>query len=192
MTDQEIITHLKEDTTAHDLALVALYQHPIYRARAYSHMGTKGVDQQDLSTIWTDVVIQFGHLVRTGKYKHQGHLSGYVLNLCQYMTLNHFRAKRKDQRINTTDMPELGFEEVMVEDKELKGLISRFLDQLGGVCKEVLYLWSMSYSMQEIVERLSLKSTAAARKRKHDCLKRLSKNMENTQVYQELLNSYQS
>lgn len=155
-------------------------------------MRAKGVGQHDLLTVWTDVVIQFGRLVRTNKYQHQDHLGGYIQNLCQYMTLNYFRSKRTSRLQYVAELPVEGFEDVVIEHSELSGLIAKLLNRLGGVCKEVLYLWSMSYSMQEIMERLGIKSVAATRKRKHDCLKRLLSTVEGTQLYQELLNSYRS
>ncbi|MCB0585801.1 MAG: sigma-70 family RNA polymerase sigma factor [Phaeodactylibacter sp.] len=87
--------------------------------------------------------------------------------------------KKKD---NTTgdwgdDIPELPVAPEVESQQEQKAkaeLVRRLLDKVGEACRQVLELaFLKGYVMEAIAEELGLPSAGAARKRKHDCLKKL-------------------
>ena len=57
--------------------------------------------------------------------------------------------------------------------QEKKRLLEDVLNQLDDTCKKVLTLWSINKKMKAIAQDLHYKSEGMARKKKHQCLKRL-------------------
>jgi DNA-directed RNA polymerase specialized sigma subunit len=76
------------------------------------------------------------------------------------------------------DQPELETPESLSVEDEQKAVLARVLKQLGDRCKKILELWKLSYSMQEIADRMGLSSAAMATKSKYKCHKRLLEYLE--------------
>lgn len=92
--------------------------------------------------------------------------------------------KRRSQQQWTDEIPEVAVP-AGVEDRlaqaELAQQVQSWLQKLEEGCREVLTMvYLRGYSMEAVMERLSLPSTGAARKRKFDCLKKLRKLMPAT------------
>ena len=75
------------------------------------------------------------------------------------------------------DIPELPIEpeiESRQEQSAKAELVRRLLGKVGESCRQVLELaYLRGFVMEAIAEELGLPSAGAARKRKHDCLKKL-------------------
>ena len=75
------------------------------------------------------------------------------------------------------DIPELPVEpevESRQEQSAKAELVRRLLGQVGASCRQILELaYLRGFVMEAIAEELGLPSAGAARKRKHDCLKKL-------------------
>ncbi len=106
--------------------------------------------------------------------------------------LNYFKQKKRqstdelnDQHNNISSSDEFG-----IYNLELKQILSKELEALGESCKEILRLWSHSYSMREIKTKLNIASEEATRKRKHICLKKLLSNIEARKSVKGILASY--
>lgn len=61
------------------------------------------------------------------------------------------------------------------DDQHLENCLKR----CGGRCYEILMMWVNKYPMQEIADRVNLSGPAMARKKKHECLKKLKELLEN-------------
>lgn len=153
-------------------------------------MRSKGVSANAATTLWTDVIVKFGLLVRRGKYTHQDKLAAYLKNLAGYLVLNHFRDLRR--KIPDDWQPEeiIALQHHTFTSIELRNLLDQQLARLGDLCRQVLELWSMGSSMREIQSQLKIISETATRKRKHDCLKRLYSNVQSNPQLKELFNDY--
>jgi hypothetical protein len=192
LTELELIQNLQAHPSSHDKALSFIFQSKVYRDPIIVYLRSKGVNNIDVEELWTDIVVKFSALVRDGKYEHQNKLGGYLKNLARYMMLNHFRDQGKTiiEEITSTIEKDHHVEAITMHHKELKGLLSAQLDELGEVCKSILTLWSLDYSMKEIMEKLKLISVEATRKRKHKCLNSLLTNVRGNSSFKNLLKEY--
>lgn len=192
MDELGITEGIRSGGLLHDKALSHLYSNSAYKLPVISVMRSKGLSPTDSDSLWTDLVIQFGKLVISGKYDAQGTLVGYLKNLARYMVLNHFRDNKKYRHAELNDeIYNIGdFDDLSVYNDELKGLLSKQLDLIGGMCKEILMLWSRNYSMSEIMKKMSIVSPEATRKRKHSCLKKLLDSVSKDEVIQNQLKEY--
>ncbi len=174
----------------HDKALSSLYSDQDLKQKLFGLFKSKGLGKNVSETLWTDLVIQFGYLVKEGKYKEEGKLAAYLKNLGHYLVLNHFRSERKNTLDLNAEPLEIiqEFEALPIFKKELKSLLSDQLNKLGETCKKILLLWAAKYSMQEIQSQLGIVSPEATRKRKHSCYKKLLSNIEsNPSIKKELM-----
>lgn len=108
------------------------------------------------------------------------------------MLLNHFRDQKRDKTEDLSDpiIKDHYIEAVTMDHKELKGLFDAQLGRIGEMCKSILSLWAQDYSMNDIMEKLSLISVEATRKRKHLCMKQLLDNISGNQGLLNLLQEY--
>lgn len=192
MIESEIIQHLNGDALSRDKALTYLYSSKTYRDAIVHFLLAKGVSKDDSNMLWTDIVVKFSTLVSRGKYEDQQKLIGYLKNLANYMLLNHFRDQKRDKTEDLSDLiiKDHYIEAVTMDHKELKGLFDEQLGRIGEVCKSILSLWSQDYSMNDIMDKLSLISVEATRKRKHLCMKQLLDNISGNQDLLNLLQEY--
>ena len=59
--------------------------------------------------------------------------------------------------------------EVTLVTEERKTVLNRLLQELGERCQQILELWKLSYSMEEIAVSLGFSSSDMARKAKYRC-----------------------
>lgn len=192
MNENAIIEKIKSGGKAHDEAIGYIYRTSHYKDPATAYFRSKGISRDNTNILWTDLVIQLGKLIINGKYTHQGNLTGYIVNLARYMSLNHYRDNKK---YNFVDLDEKGNDQPVIQsldiyNEELKSLLVKELEEAGSMCKDILYLWARDYSMTEIKDKLNLISVEATRKRKHTCLKKLLLHIEQKTDIQEQLKNY--
>lgn len=154
----------------------------------------KSLSRDDCNILWTDIVVKFALLVRTGKYNHQDKMVGFIKNLGHFMALNYLRDNKKSRITDSVD--DIYYEPVAksasLYHRELKELLEDQLVIVGKTCKDILYMWANGYSMQEIMTKLELVSLEATRKRKHICLKKLLANINNNSQMKSILDDYRN
>ncbi len=189
MTDLSIYQDLLAGGQAHDRALSLLFRHDTYREGVLATIRSKGLNQAEAYELWTEVVIEFGSLVRRKKYQESGTMLAFLKNIARFKALNYLRDRRSKEKLGLEDyqLENLTIKEEDLGSLELAQIIDGMLGRLGETCKSVLSLWSRGYSMKEIQEQLKLISEAATRKRKHNCMKKLLSNVEESKEMQDLL-----
>ena len=73
------------------------------------------------------------------------------------------------------ELDQVSFEtpESLSLDDEQKNILGRLLSQLGTKCEQILELWKLSYSMEEIASKVGLKNASVARKQRYNCYQKL-------------------
>lgn len=105
-------------------------------------------------------------------------INGYIFSISKNLWLAELR-KRKNNPVSsgviTDDIMKGSVEgpERSFLSKEKRILVNGVLKHLGSKCKEVLYLWSHGFKMEEIAQKVGYKSKAMARKKKCLCMKEL-------------------
>ncbi len=189
LTESELIENLKGDTKEHNNALGVLFEDASMKTPVISFLKSKGLRKTDAETLWTDIVVKFGLLVKNGKYEDQSKLLGYLLNLANFIFLNHIRSKRSEKKKDQLQSINSSYE-VCFDHKELKGLIKRVLSKLGQPCMDIVLMWSQGYSMKEIREAKKIVSDEACRKRKHNCMKKLLSYINDNESLKQEFNLY--
>ena len=192
MTEAEIVTNLKSTPEKHNAALALIYKDNNFKSSILQFLKSKGVSNTDAQMLWTDIVVKFGLLVRQGKYTHQSKMLPYIKNLSNYILLNYFRDQRKNFSIELK-------EEIIENSKlkvvsnnhfELKKLLDESLSVIGDSCKNLLLYWAQGYSMKESMQKFNFISVESTRKRKHTCMKKLLRLVDDNKELANLLEEY--
>ena len=190
--DEKIVKYLQSGPKEHDMAISYLFTTARFKVPIISFLKMRGLSNNETNLLWTDIIVKFGILVKSGKYEHQGKLLAYIKNLSNYMLLNYFRDNKKSNhaelKIDIVEDSDLAT--ATMYHKELKTLLDKQLSFIGEICKNTLFLWSKGYSMKEIMHKLSFVSLESTRKRKHTCLKKLLKLVEDNEGLSKTLKDY--
>ena len=192
MEEKNIIAGMAKGGSAFEKALSFLYASSTYSSPIISFFMSKGLPKDEAKLLWSDVVIHFSKILKEGKYKDEGKLGGYLRNTANYLLLNYFRRTNRSHHNELTDViinTEV-HDEISYYSTELKDLLKTQLSLLGEGCQQILSMWSLSYSMKEIAEKLNIVSAEATRKRKHLCFKKLLESVKRNPELKAALHEY--
>ena len=129
-------------------------------------------NESDGQDMFHEGIIVLDRNIREGKFRGESSLQGYLYSICRFLWMNQIR---KNVRVNLTDDTRMLDDvsednpEVTLFSEEKKQLLDQMVRQLGERCRQILELWKLSYSMEEIAEQLDFSSAAMARKAKYRC-----------------------
>ena len=176
MKDSEIIHDILNGGKSRLNALSLLYNSDSFKKRIESLVYYFGGSREEVEEILTETIIIFDRNVRNGLFKENSSIQTYIFSIARH----YYYVKRRKRSIHPIQIDELEEEPIAISnpeliciDQEAEQLLLQILGQLGEKCKKILRYWSSSYSYKEIASIMQLHNAGNARKRKHDCLKKL-------------------
>lgn len=167
-----------------------LYLNHSCRKQVMSHILSRGGAREDAEDVFQDGIRQLILNVRANKFEGKGSITGYLFGMCKYLWLNRFQKIRResptDQEVSEKVSLAVDPESIMIGDEQERK-VAELLDRLGDKCSQVLALWKLSYSMQEIADEMGYKSEGFARKKKHLCFQALLKLLEKEPGWKSLI-----
>lgn len=112
--------------------------------------------------------------VRKGSFKGDSAISSYLISISRniwYKKYKRMQLHKNWEEGEIQNQPNRYEENVLTND--LKKGLDILLGTLKEKCRNVLRLWAMSYSMDEITEKLGISSSQVAMNKKNLCLKEL-------------------
>ena len=98
--------------------------------------------------------------VRSGKFQNKSSISTYLIGICKRIWFKKFRRMMVHKKWEEVELNE---PDTRYEENELTTELSQGLEilmtNLKDKCKEVLHLWSLSYNMEEIRDKLGFSNT---------------------------------
>lgn len=178
-TDEQLIQMLKSGGRERDTALHYLFVDAGWRQAALRLIYSLGGTLHEAEDAVQEAFIVFDHHVRTGRYQQMGGLKNYFLGICRGRWYSHRRSTRR--LIFDDNLPSLrhpspyeGVEEEIIESERREHL-KNLLNQLDERCRELLALYRLNYSMEEIAKVFNLGNENNARQRVHQCRQKLAK-----------------
>ncbi len=176
MSDEDFIEAVKAGGKRMDEAMLRLYREQALRADILGLLRKWGASEHMAEDLFQDGICALIINIRTNKFRRDASVKTYLSTICRNIF---FKAIKKEVRYNelkgniSPKEMDQHTPELEILDKERHHVLDLILEKMGKTCKEVLKLWAMRYSMQEIATHMDYKSVGMARKKKHDCLKRL-------------------
>jgi RNA polymerase sigma factor (sigma-70 family) len=171
-TDEQLVAAISAGGSGRETALKAIYEDGdlkrMVAAFVRNHQGN-ATDGQDM---FHEGMIVLDRNIREGKFRGEAPVKGYLYSICRFLWMNQLRKQAHTSSV--AEMPPV-YEpdnltpEVALVTEERKDMLNRLLQELGDRCRQILELWKLSYSMEEIAESLGFSSSDMARKAKYRC-----------------------
>jgi len=126
--------------------------------------------------------------VRSSKFRRDSSINTYLIAVCKriwYKRFNKMMLHKKWKEIETREL-EIPYEENEITTELTQGL-EILMANLKDKCKEVLQLWSLSYNMEEIRDKLGYTNTQVVMNKKNLCLKELRKQLKDNPKLKDLI-----
>lgn len=140
---------------------------------------TSGGTEADVEDVFYESIYELVANLGSGSFRGESLLKTYFTQICKFKWMGRVRKdkRREEIREEVFGKPEEAIHpsDNLISYQEITGMIGNLLDDLGDLCKEILTLWSLGHSYDEILTMTDIKSTGTARKRKFDCVEKLQK-----------------
>jgi len=135
----------------------------------------KGCAEGKAKDLYTDAIINFTKACTKPDFavtNFPSYMTGIARNLFFRWVTN----KKSDAPLEeNTSLEAEDSPEIVLIRQERKDALRQLLSKLDDICLKVLTLWSQKTKMTAIAQQMNYKSEGMARKKKHQCLQRLYK-----------------
>jgi len=128
-------------------------------------------DKDTATQVMHDTILSFIRSCMKEDFAFKKTPVAYMKSIAKYTNI---RLERKRDKISTIEFVDYKIEpEIYKVDYDLKETIEGLLHKISEDCREILLLWALKYRMLEIAEKLDYNSESYVKKKKHLCLKKL-------------------
>lgn len=189
-SDQELVEAIKRGGSGRQEAIRFIYNKNDLRRKVVHFVRNNQGNEADGNDMFHEGIIVLDRNIREDKFRAESSVEGYLYSICRFLWQNQRRKKaRIDLKEDATQMDQVedSTPEVELLSDEKKNILRRALEQLGERCKQILELWQLSYSMEEIATEMNFSSAQMARKNKYRCQQSLLKFFKEQPQWQQWL-----
>ncbi len=176
--DAELVHMIRKGGVDREKALKTIYTNSKIKEKLASMILFNNGNSQDGEDMYQEAIIVLDKNIREGNFRTEGSLESYLFSIGKFLWMNQLRKKKLTLKEKFYDHELIGEgiepDLLMINDQR-NTLLKELLGKLGKRCQEILALWQLSYSMEEIATRLGLHDSSTARKAKYDCQQQLIK-----------------
>ena len=188
-TDIDICNAIKRGGSDRRQAIEVIYNWNELKEKVNGYIIRHGGTRGDGLDIFHDAIVILDRSIRQDKFRAESSLQGYLFSICRFTWNN---AWRKRLKTSSGDVQEHQLDadhetpEIALIGLDRRALLQQVLELLDDRCIEILRLWKLSYSMDEIARSTGLSSPAMAKKYRYRCMNRL---LDKLKGRQDLLNA---
>ena len=175
-SQSEIIEALcGSDAGQRKLALHQLFEHPALRQLAIAHVRRYGGNRQDGEDVFQEAIIVFDRKLRSGAFRGDGSIEAYFMGIVRWQWFNEQHRLGKTAVYHGADMPEPppdGDPELEYLLTERRDQLDKLLEQLTDKCRNLLKMYQLDYSMEEIARLMGFANGGVAKQEAFLCRKR--------------------
>lgn len=188
-SDEQLLAMMRGQEAEREAALHYIYVEAGWCSIARRLLRANGSSREEAEDAIQEAMIVLDNHVRNYQYQQAASLKNFFIGICK----GRWRSNRRSrQRLDYTDQPlppdaaHNREPEVLMLEKEQKDLVRQMLRTLDERCRDLLSLYRLSYSMEEIAVEMDLGNANNARQRVHQCREKLSKLIASHPHFQEL------
>jgi len=177
-TDGELVIMIQAGGVSRERALKIIYTNSKIKVKLASMILYNNGNSQDGEDMYQEAIIVMDKNIREGNFRTEGSLESYLFSIGKFLWMNQLRKKKLTLKEKFSDHEMIGHgiePDHLLIDEERKAQLKELLSKLGHRCQDILSLWQLSYSMEEIANKLGLHDASTARKAKYDCQQQLIK-----------------
>jgi len=174
----QLISQIRENLKLRNQAIEQLYNDQHLNRIVKGTLINMGCSEIDSHDYFTEAIVNFIQACYKPSFEIRTSLANYLTGIAKNLWLKEVTRNKKKNTIDKERMVELSDSnspEVLILKEERKQLLYKILNYLGESCKKVLMLWAINKRMKEIANEMDYKSPGMARKKKHQCLRKLYK-----------------
>ncbi len=126
--------------------------------------------------IFQDALLVFCTKVKTGVYKHDTEIDGYLYAVSRNLWLNRFKIKNRKSSLPVEEVEAViddNMEKVMIW-REKQHTLNALLEKIGGVCMDLLInVVYHKMSMTQVCEKMGFANENVAKTKNYKCKQRL-------------------
>ncbi len=178
MAESEVLSAIPSalDLSQREAVLRALFDNEQLRQWCIAYVRKHGGNRQDGEDVFQEAIIVFDRKLRLGDYRGEGSLEAFFTGIVRWQWFNEQR-KLGRSGIQYWEVPP---EPLPTQDAELASLLDERLDCLEKVlkllndkCRNLLKMFQLDLSMEEIARRAGYANSSVAKKEVSICRKRL-------------------
>ena len=176
MSDEAFIEAVKAGGKRLDNAMQNLYREKSLQNDVIGLLRKWGASEHQSEDLFQDGICALIMNIRRDKFRGDSSIKTYLSTICKNIFFKQIKKEGRFDEVKGNISPSSTDQhtpELKIMAKERQEVMDLILDKMGSTCKQVLKLWALKYSMEEIATEMNYKSAGMARKKKHDCLKRL-------------------
>lgn len=173
--DQQLIQSLSGPPEQRKHALQQIFQNKDLRSMVFSYILRHGGDDNDGREVFQEALVKFDQAVREGRFEGNSSVHTYFVGIVKWHWLNLRRKQGKQISLNPEkDMADaVESVEINVITEETKRLLHAVIAQMGERCQQLLKLWGLSLSPEEICKETGISSPDMAKKDTYRCRTKL-------------------
>lgn len=164
-----------ERLALYQVALKDLFENNVLRQKTIAHVCRQRGNRQDGEDVYQEAVIVLDRKVRQGDYRGEGSLDAYFMGIVRQHWLNERRRNSKSPFLHTDHPPELPASGDPEQDyllSERREQLGKLLEQLNDKCRNILVLYQLGYSMDDIAQVMGYANSNVAKKETCLCRRR--------------------
>jgi RNA polymerase sigma factor (sigma-70 family) len=189
MNNTELLLAFKQGGLERDSALKRIYENEQLRQTVMKLVVSNGGNIQDAEDVFQDTLILFDRQIREGNFKGDSTWTTYFVGIAKWRWVS---VKRKFGRDTELKIEHFTVQVESVEaraiEDEKRELIDNILTKIGERCKTLLKLYKLSFSMEEIAQKMGLSSSEMAKKNAYECRKKFKDFVVENPSYSSILN----
>lgn len=188
-TDEAIADAIRNGGPQREAALQAMYQKPGLRETVIRLVLEQNGNREDALDLFQETLILFDRNLREGRFEGRSKLATYFVGIAKWKWLSIRR-----QQGRTTELAPEHYDGVVESPEsellraEHRGWLESVLARIGERCRELLRLYQLDYSMEEITKTMHYANADVAKKEAYRCRMRFRELLEQQSAWNDLRN----
>ncbi|MBK6930670.1 MAG: sigma-70 family RNA polymerase sigma factor [Saprospirales bacterium] len=187
--DETLLRAIQGERSGRDAALRHIFQHPEWNKAVDLFVRQYGGNTHDADDVFQEAVIQLDKNIRLNRFEGNSALKTYFVAIAKRIWWKMLERRRSTDELQAHHID--GIDEapdLRLMSEERKSYLRAALGQIGARCKEILQLYQLDYSMEEIASAVGLSNPEMAKKEAYRCRMRLRQFFENNGDWKALVN----
>lgn len=186
-----LLDAIRQGGPPREAALQAIYQKPGLRETVIRHVLDRGGSRDDAMDVFQETLVLFDRNLRLGRFEGRSSLATYFVGIARW----NWQAQRR-RRGRMAQWQDEHYEgqvespEADVLRAEHRSWLEAVLGRIGERCRELLRLYQLDYSMEEITAAMQYANADVAKKEAYRCRMRFRELLEQQPAWNDLRNPY--
>ncbi|MCE7925586.1 MAG: sigma-70 family RNA polymerase sigma factor [Haliscomenobacteraceae bacterium CHB4] len=187
-TDESLMAAIQSGGQAREDALRRMYLLPGLRETVTRFVLDNGGSRDDAQDVFQEALVLFDRNLREGRFEGKSTLATYFVAIAKWRWVTLRRQQGRYRELSPAQYDgEVESAETETLRTEHRELLTEAMGHIGERCRELLRLYQLDYTMEEIAQKMGYSGADVAKKEAYRCRMRLREHLENNPLWAEYL-----